>query len=98
VVGTAEPASVGCSAGQDGNGRKATAHSDVGTAAGEGKSSKGVNRVAGSVPDGRVVSGRHESAADTKRGEPLVGCGVQQTRNSSAEETIEVVRNHEGGT
>jgi hypothetical protein len=33
-----------------------------------------------------------------KRGEPLTGCGVQQTRDFRAEETVEVVRNHEGGT
>jgi hypothetical protein len=33
-----------------------------------------------------------------KRGEPLAGCGVQQTRNSRVEETVVVVRNHEGGT
>jgi hypothetical protein len=26
------------------------------------------------------------------------GSGVQQTRSPSAEETVEVVRNHEGGT
>jgi hypothetical protein len=36
--------------------------------------------------------------ASTKRGEPSTGCGVQQTRNSHAEKTVEVVRNHEGGT
>jgi hypothetical protein len=33
-----------------------------------------------------------------KRGEPLTGCGVQQTRDPAAEQTVEVVRNHEGGT
>jgi hypothetical protein len=35
---------------------------------------------------------------DSKRGEPLTGCGVQQTRNFRAEKAVEVVRNHEGGT
>jgi hypothetical protein len=33
-----------------------------------------------------------------KRDEPLSGCGVQQTRDLRAEETVEVGRNHEGGT
>jgi hypothetical protein len=28
----------------------------------------------------------------------IAGSGVQQTRNPSAEETVEVARNHEGGT
>jgi hypothetical protein len=43
------------------------------------------------------------SAADgdggqRKRNEPLAGCGAQQTHSSFAEETVEVVRNHEDGT
>lgn len=33
-----------------------------------------------------------------KRGEPLAGYGAQQTRGPCAEQTVEVVRNHEGGT
>jgi hypothetical protein len=33
-----------------------------------------------------------------KRDEPLSGCGVQQTRDLRAEETVEVGRNHEDGT
>ena len=33
-----------------------------------------------------------------KRSEPLTGCGVQQTRDFHTEQTVEVVRNHEGGT
>jgi hypothetical protein len=33
-----------------------------------------------------------------KRGEPLTGCGVQQTRDFHAEQAVEVVRNHKGGT
>jgi hypothetical protein len=33
-----------------------------------------------------------------KRGEPLAGCEVQQTHGLLAEEAVEVVRNHVGGT
>lgn len=33
-----------------------------------------------------------------KRGEPLAGCEVQQTHGPLAEEAVEVVRNHGGGT
>jgi len=33
-----------------------------------------------------------------KHDEPLSGCGVQQTRDLRAEETVEVGRNHEDGT
>jgi hypothetical protein len=50
------------------------------------------------IPSERIASGRREKAASMKRGEPLTGCGVQQTRDFSAAKTVEVVRNHEGGT
>lgn len=33
-----------------------------------------------------------------KRDEPQAGSGVQQTRSTDAEETVEVVENGEGGT
>jgi hypothetical protein len=33
-----------------------------------------------------------------KRSEPLAGCEVQQTHGPLAEEAVEVVGNHEGGT
>jgi hypothetical protein len=49
-------------------------------------------------PASRAALERHGEAASRKRGEPLAGCGVQQTRNFRVEEPVEVVRNHEGGT
>jgi hypothetical protein len=45
----------------------------------------------------RVASGDGRRCS-AKRDEPLSGCGVQQTRDLRAEETVEVGRNHEGGT
>jgi hypothetical protein len=77
---------------QDGNGR-----SDAFPAADEGNSSEGAKRTAGTVPCTRPPSGDPLQAC-TKRGEPSTGCGVQQTRNSRTEKTVEVVRNHKGGT
>jgi hypothetical protein len=42
---------------------------------------------------------RHRSGTGwMKRCEPLAGCEVQQTRGPLAEEAVEVVGNHEGGT
>jgi hypothetical protein len=92
------PTSVGDRAGQDGNGKEATA-AVMRTGCWRGEIFKGCEPRRGeSNPTNHVAFGRRGEAARTKRGEPLVGCGVQQTRNSSAEKTIEVARNHEGGT
>jgi len=77
---------------QEGNGR-----SDAFPAADEGNSSEGANCTAGTDPCTRPPSG-DPLQARMKRGEPSTGCGVQQTRNSHAEKTVEVVRNHEDGT
>jgi len=77
---------------QEGNGR-----SDAFPAADEGNSSEGAKRTAGTDPCTRPPSG-DPLQARTKRGEPSAGCGVQQTRNSHAEQTVGVVRNHEDGT
>jgi hypothetical protein len=84
-------------AGQDSNDRKATGRSDAFPAVDEGNSSEGANRTAGTDP-GRWPPSGDLLPARTKRGEPSAGCGVQQTRNSCAEQTVMVVRNHEGGT
>jgi hypothetical protein len=85
-------------AGQDGNDRKATARSDACPAADEGNSSEGAKCTAGIPASGVRLRANSQGSVKTKRSEPSAGCGVQQTRNSSAEKTVEVVRNHEGGT
>ena len=80
-----------------GNGKRATA-AVMRYGCWRGKSSKGVNRVAGNANGDQsrlraaLVPGRR------KRGEPLAGCGVQQTRDFYVEQAVMVVRNHEGGT
>jgi hypothetical protein len=85
-------------AGQDGNGRKATA-AVMRYGCWRGEIFKGCEpRRGASRPSDRVAFGWHVTADCEKRGEPLTGCGVQQTRDPHAEQTVEVVRNHEGGT
>lgn len=69
-----------------------------GTAVGEGNSSKGVNRCARNARISRTTSrwSRGSDAGNARN--PRAGSGVQQTRDRRAEETVEVARNHEGGT
>jgi hypothetical protein len=69
-----------------------------GTAVDEGKSSKGVNRCARNARVSRTTSrwSRGPDAGNARN--PRAGSGVQQTRSRRAEETAEVVKNHEGGT
>jgi len=81
----------------DGNDRKAEGCSDAETAADEGNSSKGVTASRGTegrVPGHREVTGLRRETRRT----PQAGSGAQQTRGADAEQTVEVVRNHEGGT
>jgi hypothetical protein len=85
-------------AGQDGNDRKATA-AVMRYGCWRGELFEGCELRRGeSNPSNHGAFGHRGTAARTKRGEPLAGCGVQQTRNFSTEQTVEVVRNHEGGT
>jgi hypothetical protein len=92
------PTSVGTRAGQDGNGRKATA-AVMRYGCWRGEVFEGCEPRCGErTPTSRVAFGWLGEAARAKRSEPLAGCGVQQTRDFSAEETVVVVRNHEGGT
>jgi hypothetical protein len=90
------PAPAGVEVGQDGNGRKATA-TVMWYGCWRGKVFEGCELRRGDCPVACPPSGG-VVAARMKRGEPLVGCGVQQTRNSRVEKTVVVVRNHEGGT
>jgi hypothetical protein len=79
------PASVGTRAGQDGNGRKATA-AVMRYGYWRGEVFEGCEPRRGeSNPANCIAFGRRREPASTKRGEPLTGCGVQQTRNFRAE-------------
>jgi hypothetical protein len=79
------PASVGIRAGQDGNGRKATA-AVMRIGCWRGEIFEGCEPRCGErTPTNRVAFGWHGEAARAKRSEPLAGCGVQQTRDFSAE-------------
>jgi hypothetical protein len=92
------PTSVGHRAGQDGNGRKATA-TVMWYGCWRGEVFEGCEPRCGErTPTSRAAFGWSGESASVKRSEPLAGCGVQQTRDFSAEETVVVVRNHEGGT
>jgi hypothetical protein len=76
---------------QEGNGC-----SDAETAADEGNSSKGETASRGT--DRTTQPPRGDRAAPRNATNPRTGSGAQQTRRADAEETAEVVRNHEGGT
>jgi len=77
-----------------------------GTAADEGNPSKGVDRVAGKrarvpVPGGDAARPRSGWCSDPGRSNatnPKAVSGVQQTRGPAAEQSVEVVRDHEDGT
>jgi hypothetical protein len=89
-------ASAGGQVGQDGNDRKATA-AVMQYGCWRGEVFEGCEPRRGDCPVARPPPGG-AVAASKKRGEPLAGCGVQQTRDSRVEKTVVVVRNHEGGT
>ena len=73
------------SAGQDGNDRRATA-AVMRYGCWRGEIFKGCEpRRGDSRPSDRVTFGWHVKAEREKRGEPLTGCGVQQTRDLHAE-------------
>jgi hypothetical protein len=74
------------------NVRRARCRSDAVTATGEGTSSRGVS-VSGTCG---VFSSEGEVAQ--KRGEPHGRHGMQHSRKHGAEQAVEVVRDHEGGT
>jgi hypothetical protein len=57
----------------------------------------------GSIASRGLPSPPHQAsvwkvAGGTKRGEPKIGSGMQQARDSRAEQTVVVVQNHKGGT
>ena len=73
-------------------------------ATGGGTSSRGVNGATGTrliwrMPAGRLRMTRWQAAGGRpKRGEPLLAPGCNKPGSPSAEQTVEVVRNHAGGT
>jgi hypothetical protein len=92
-----------------GNGRSDAdrrSRSNAAKAAGGGTSSRGVRCVAGKRrahhrQSERRLSGRRGAASGgqaTETRRTPSGTGMQQARNPCAEETVEVVRNHEDGT
>jgi hypothetical protein len=82
-----------------GNSKKATGRSDAVLAAGEGNSSKGVNRVAGKAPwPSAALRGEGRSGGTGNAANPCPVAGCNKPANQRAEQTVEVVRNHEGGT
>jgi hypothetical protein len=77
---------------QEGHGRGDAVRLSLG-----GKPSKGVNARCRECCEQGLHFGE-EQVSDTKGSEPLVGSGMQQAHNHRAEQTVEMVRNHEGGT
>jgi hypothetical protein len=81
------------------NDTKATGRSDAATAVDEGNSSKGVNRVAGKAPwSSAVLRDLRGSASAGNAANPGPAAGCNKPANQRAEQTVVVVRNHEGGT
>jgi len=65
-------------------------------AAGGGKASKGRTASRGSPRAADRATGRHVAGGNAVN--PRIGSGMQQARTVEEEQTVEVVRNHEGGT